>query len=131
MSAAPAPGGPSVDVHAEYEIDLLVLWPNVGMAAIGVKGGQVSIADGQWYQSDRNQKRKIESPVAQSQSSLHALKDWLETQLGSRISSRCAYMVSLPYTDVAADWIMAGCPRSLIPSTRLTANPPPNSSASP
>lgn len=102
------------DGRNEYEIDLLVLWPNVGMAAIEVKGGQVSITDGQWYQSDRNQKRKIKSPVAQSQSSQHALKDWLEIQLGSRISSRCAYLVSLPYTDVPADWIMAGCPRTLI-----------------
>lgn len=102
------------DGRNEYEIDLLVLWPNVGMAAIEVKGGQVSIDSGQWYQSDRNQKRKIKSPVAQSQSSLHALKDWLEIQLGSRISSRCAYMVSLPYTDVPRNWTMAGCPRSLL-----------------
>jgi hypothetical protein len=86
----------------------------VGMAAIEVKGGQVSIIDGQWYQSDRTHKRKIQSPVAQSQSSLHALKNWLENQLGSRLSSRCAYMMSLPYTDVPNDWAMAGCPRSLI-----------------
>jgi hypothetical protein len=107
----------SVDIRDgrnEYEIDLLVLWPGVGMAAIEVKGGQVSIAGGQWYQSDRNQKRKIQSPVAQSQSSLHALKNWLENQFGSRLSSRCVYMVSLPYTDVSSDWAMAGCPRSLI-----------------
>lgn len=54
------------DGRNEYEIDLLVLWPNVGIAAIEVKGGQVSITDGQWYQSDRNQKRRIQSPVAQS-----------------------------------------------------------------
>jgi hypothetical protein len=102
------------DGRNEYEIDLLVLWPNVGMAAIEVKGGQVSITDGQWYQSDRSQKRKILSPVAQSQSSLHALKNWLENQLGSRLSSRCVYMVSLPYTDVRPEWAMAGCPRTLI-----------------
>lgn len=102
------------DGRNEYEIDLLVLWPGVGMAAIEVKGGLVSIANGQWYQSDRNQKRKIQSPVAQSQSSLHALKNWLENQLGSRLSSRCVYMVSLPYTDVPGEWTTAGCPRSLI-----------------
>ncbi|GGI86888.1 nuclease-related domain-containing DEAD/DEAH box helicase [Pseudarthrobacter scleromae] len=102
------------DGRKEYEIDVLVLWPGVGMAAIEVKGGQVTIADGQWYQSDRNNKRKILSPVAQSQSSLHALKNWLEDQLGSRLSSRCAYMVGLPYTSVPGDWAMAGCPRSLI-----------------
>jgi hypothetical protein len=65
-------------------------------------------------QSERTHKRKIQSPAAQSQSSLHALKDWLENQLGSRLSSRCVYMVSLPYTAVPNDWTMAGCPRSLI-----------------
>lgn len=102
------------DGRNEYEIDLLVLWPHVGMAAIEVKGGQVSVTEGQWYQSDRNQKRRIQSPVAQSQSSLHALKNWLGDQLGVRVSSRCAYMVSLPYTDVPRNWTMAGCPRSLL-----------------
>lgn len=102
------------DGRAEHEIDLLVLWPGVGIAAIEVKGGQVTIADGQWYQSDRSGKHKIQSPVAQSQSSLHAFKNWLEKQLGSRLSSRCAYMVSLPYTAVPNDWAIAGCPRSLI-----------------
>jgi hypothetical protein len=69
------------DGRNEYEIDLLVLWPGVGMAAIEVKGGKVSIADGQWYQSDRSNKRKILSPVAQSQSSLQ------RSRAGSRISS--------------------------------------------
>ncbi|WP_426989889.1 NERD domain-containing protein [Pseudarthrobacter sp. Y6] len=101
------------DGRSECEIDLLVLWPGVGMAAIEVKGGHVSIADGQWYQSDRNTRRKIQSPVAQSQGSLHSLKNWLENELGSRVSSRSVYMVSLPYTDVPRDWAMAGCPRTL------------------
>ncbi|MDQ0029675.1 nuclease-related domain-containing DEAD/DEAH box helicase [Arthrobacter bambusae] len=100
--------------RAEHEIDLLVLWPHVGIAAIEVKGGQITIADGQWYQSDRHGKHKIQSPVAQSQSSLHAFKNWLEKQLGSRLSSRCAYMVSLPCTAVPNGWAIAGCPRSLI-----------------
>ncbi|KRE71679.1 NERD domain-containing protein [Arthrobacter sp. Soil762] len=111
------------DGRSEHEIDLLVLWPGVGMAAIEVKGGQVSIADGQWYQSDRSAKRRILSPVAQSQSSMHALKNWLEDHLGSRLSSRSVYMVSLPYTDVPRDWTMAGCPRPLILDQTDTKSP--------
>lgn len=111
------------DGRSEHEIDLLVLWPGVGMAAIEVKGGQVSIADGQWYQSDRSAKRRILSPVAQSQSSMHALKNWLEDHLGSRLSSRCVYMVSLPYTDVPREWTMAGCPRPLILDQADTKSP--------
>lgn len=46
--------------------------------------------------------------------SLHAFEKWLESRLGSRLSSRFAYLVSLPYTDVPRDKEMAGCPRSLI-----------------
>ena len=34
----------------EYEIDLLVAWPGVGLAAIEVKGGAVFRRDGAWWQ---------------------------------------------------------------------------------
>ncbi|WP_443427956.1 NERD domain-containing protein [Arthrobacter rhombi] len=107
----------SVEVHngtAEHEIDLLVLWPNVGLAAIEVKGGRNSIENGQWIQSDRKGGHRIQSPIAQSQGSSHALSTWLESQLGSKISSRFAYMACFPYTKVQSDWSMAGTPRSLV-----------------
>lgn len=100
--------------RAECEIDILVLWTGVGLAAIEVKGGQVSIDGGQWYQSDRDGKRKLKSPVAQSQSSMHAFRDWIGDQLGSPLTSRFAYMVALPYTPVPSNWSMTGCPRVLL-----------------
>jgi hypothetical protein len=84
--------------RAEHEIDILVLWPGVGMAAIEVKGGRVSIENGQWYQSDR----------------AGAFKNWIGDQLGTALTSRFAYMAALPYTPVPQDWEMAGCPRSLV-----------------
>ncbi|MBG6183031.1 hypothetical protein IWX65_000978 [Arthrobacter sp. CAN_A214] len=99
---------------AEHEIDLLVLWPGVGLAAIEVKGGQVGIERGQWYQSDRSGRHNIQSPVAQSQGSLHAFKSWIGNQIGTALTSRFAYLVCLPYTTVPADWTLSGCPRSLI-----------------
>ncbi|QDY89061.1 hypothetical protein E7Y32_01615 [Arthrobacter sp. UKPF54-2] len=102
------------DGRAEHEIDILVLWPGVGMAAIEVKGGRVSVENGQWYQSDRSGPHPIQSPVAQSQGSLHACKRWIGTQLGTPLTSRFAYMVAFPYTEVPRDWEMAGCPRSLV-----------------
>ncbi|MCG2620876.1 NERD domain-containing protein/DEAD/DEAH box helicase [Arthrobacter sp. I2-34] len=100
--------------RAEHEIDLLVLWPGVGLAAIEVKGGRVSIENGQWHSSGKIGKHRIQSPIAQSQSSAHAFKEWIGDQLGTPLSSRFAYMVCLPYTPVPADWVMAGCPRSLV-----------------
>src|SRR6478736_3942307 len=63
------------DGRAEHEIDILVLWPGVGMAAIEVKGGKVGVESGQWYQSDKAGRHNIQSPVVQSQASMHAFKN--------------------------------------------------------
>ncbi|MCG2620869.1 NERD domain-containing protein [Arthrobacter sp. I2-34] len=109
--------------RAEHEIDLLVLWPGVGLAAIEVKGGRISIENGQWHSSGKSGKHRIQSPIAQSQSSAHAFKDWIGGQFGTPLSSRFAYMVCLPYTPVPADWIMAGCPRSLVLDEQDLQNP--------
>lgn len=68
---------------AEHEIDLLVLWPGIGIACIEVKGGQVSVDRAQWHQSDRNGKHPIKSPVAQSQSSMHAFIGMAGDHLGT------------------------------------------------
>lgn len=111
------------DGRAEHEIDILVLWPGVGMAALEVKGGRLSINDGQWYQSDRSGAHPIQSPVAQSQGSVHAFKRWIGAQLGTPLTSRFAYMVCFPYTDVPGDWEMAGCPRSLVLDQGDVASP--------
>lgn len=100
--------------RAEHEIDLLVLWPGVGLAAIEVKGGLVGVDNGQWYQSDAKGRHKIQSPVAQAQGGLHAFRSWITGQLGTYLTSRCAYMACLPYTRVPQDWSMGGCPRTLI-----------------
>lgn len=111
------------DGRAEHEIDILVLWPGVGMAAIEVKGGRISVENGQWLQSDRGGSHKIQSPVVQSQSSHHALKNWLGRQLGTPLTSRFAYMVAFPYTSVPKEWGMAGCPRTLVLDDKQCESP--------
>ncbi|WP_431710349.1 NERD domain-containing protein [Glutamicibacter uratoxydans] len=99
---------------AEHEIDLLVAWPGVGLAAIEVKGGQVSLTGGQWYQSDRKGKHPIQNPMAQVQGAAHALKQWLDQHSGTRLSSRFAHIVCFPYTHIPNDWVTAGIPRELV-----------------
>lgn len=99
---------------AEHEIDLLVLWPGAGIACIEVKGGKVSVDSGQWYQSDKNGRHRIQSPVAQAQSAMHGFLDMARDHLGTPVSSRTVYLVALPYTPVPKDWAMAGVPRSLV-----------------
>ncbi|GHD13853.1 NERD domain-containing protein [Zhihengliuella salsuginis] len=99
---------------AEAELDFLVLWPGVGLAALEVKGGQVGVEGGRWYQSDRKGKHPIQSPATQVQSAGHTFLDWWNAQNSHRLSSRFAHVVVLPYTRVPADWEPAGLPRCLV-----------------
>lgn len=100
---------------AEHEIDILVLWPNVGVAAIEVKGGYVGCQDGQWWQSDSKRgKSKLRDPFAQSQGAIHALNVWLQDHLGQLISHRSTHMVALPYSTISKSWAKAGNPRELL-----------------
>ena len=100
--------------RAEHEIDILVLWPGIGLAAIEVKGGRITVENGKWYQSDGSTRRSLQSPIAQSQGAQHAFKEFITSVLGTPLTSRFAYMAAFPYTHVAQDWQMAGIPRSLI-----------------
>ncbi|WP_246669948.1 NERD domain-containing protein [Arthrobacter zhaoguopingii] len=103
------------DGNAEHEIDILVLWPGVGLAAIEVKGGLVTVENGQWYQSGgtSGRHRLKEGPLAQSQGSMHAFRNWISDELGTPLRSRFAYMACLPYTSLPQGWVMSGCPRPL------------------
>nr|WP_218063000.1 NERD domain-containing protein [Arthrobacter sp. SDTb3-6] len=100
--------------RAEHEIDILVLWPGVGLAAIEVKGGQITNDHGQWFQSGgKDGKHKLRDPLAQSQSSAHAFKNWLADQIGTPLTSRFIYMAAFPYSVMSPDWVKSGSPRAL------------------
>ena len=101
--------------RAEHEIDILVLWPGVGLAAIEVKGGLVTNEHGQWFQSGgADGRHKIQDPLAQSQGSMHAFKEWIADQTGSKLTSRFVYLAAFPYSAVPQEWVKSGNPRELI-----------------
>ncbi|HEY3438747.1 MAG TPA: nuclease-related domain-containing protein, partial [Actinotalea sp.] len=56
----------------EREIDALVAWPGVGLAAIEVKGGHVTRDDGAWFQGSGADRHRID-PVGQIQAARHTL----------------------------------------------------------
>ncbi|MHA7178341.1 nuclease-related domain-containing protein [Arthrobacter sp. Sr24] len=83
--------------RAEHEIDILVLWPDVGIAVIEVKGGLVTNENGRWFPSgEPDGRHKLQDPQAQSQGSAHALKNWLSDQMGSLLTNRFVYMTAFP-----------------------------------
>jgi superfamily I DNA/RNA helicase len=99
-----------VERDHECEIDLLVLWPGVGVAAIEVKGGSVSRTDQGWLQSGR----KIGNPVAQAQDGVHVLTRFLAVQAPSTRGARAAHLIALPFTTVPPGWTAPDCGRDMV-----------------
>ncbi|SJM61567.1 conserved hypothetical protein [Actinomycetales bacterium JB111] len=98
----------------EREVDLLVLWPGVGVAVVEVKGGWVEYRDGVWRNGrGPSQSQVIEDPAAQVNDARHRLVEWLRPR-GVRVkeatNARWASVVVLPGVDVPSGWETPGLP---------------------
>src|SRR5690606_13594941 len=63
----------------EYEIDFVVAHPERGLLVIEVKGGQITLEDGFWWQ---NGTRMRNPPPRQATEAAHALEHWFRRELG-------------------------------------------------
>ena len=71
-----------LDQHGKHrEIDLLVAWPGLGLAAVEVKGGDVTVADGEWFsRSAGGRVHRIKDPVRQAEQAMWALKTYVTSR---------------------------------------------------
>lgn len=89
--------------HGDIEVDFLVLIPDSGIAVIEVKGGDVTIKDGQWRTEYGNVKRRI-NPVEQARRAKHALRRYLDRQPEWTLGLvRSEWFVVMPFTTVTGD----------------------------
>ncbi len=102
-----------LEANLEYEMDLIVLWPEVGVAVIEVKGGDVSPnSDATFTQRDARGSREID-PMGQATKNMHALKRYLS--LKSSVQHFAARpVVVLPYADIPSSYSRPTIPRSSI-----------------
>lgn len=103
------------DEFKDYELDVVVLMPDVGIVVLEVKGGRVWIDDqGRWRQGDASRQRVIR-PLEQCRDGKYALRDYVEADPRWRESSRTrvlwGHSIVLPFTDLAADFATPECPR--------------------
>jgi hypothetical protein len=104
-----------IERAAEHEADLIVGWPDVGIAVIEVKGGHVSRRDGRWYQSSRGDTHPIKKdPVVQAQDCKHVLHRLLAQHGSEAATARSAHLVAFPFTSIGPGWSYAGCTRDMI-----------------
>ncbi|WP_278236060.1 NERD domain-containing protein/DEAD/DEAH box helicase [Isoptericola sp. AK164] len=97
----------------EYEIDLLVAWPGVGIAVVEVKGGYIERSGGSWYQGSGDARHRIQ-PVRQVQSARHVLQALLRERGEPASSSRTAHLVAFPHRYVSGGWDSFDLPRDMV-----------------
>ena len=107
-----------IERATEYEADLVVGWPGVGVAVIEVKGGHISRDQGQWYQSSGGETRPVKDPVAQAQDCRHVLLRLLAQYGSEAAAARFAHLVAASATPTIAG-LLAQTP----PSTSRTPSP--------
>ena len=102
-----------LEANLEFEMDLVVLWPEVGAAVIEVKGGKVTPnEDSTFTQKDARESREID-PMGQATKNMHALKRFLG--LKSSVQHFAARpVVVLPYADIPSAYSRPTIPRTSI-----------------
>jgi hypothetical protein len=108
------------------EIDLLVAWPTVGIAAIEVAGRLTQGETGQLPRIETGQLPRIEAGshppklgpdtgiVEEVRSERHMLQRILDARRSPAALARTVHMVALPHTPVPPDWNAPFLPRALV-----------------
>lgn len=98
----------------EREIDLLVAWPGVGLAAIEVKGGQIQKDSDGWWQRSRTGGWRPIDPVRQVQDAKHLLQRQLRNRWPRFADVPMAHLVAFPWREVPAEWDSAQLSRTMM-----------------
>ncbi|MDK3256585.1 NERD domain-containing protein/DEAD/DEAH box helicase [Blastococcus capsensis] len=99
------------DRSQDREADVVVAWPGVGVAAIEVKGGHVTLQRGEWRQAGDGTDRVIH-PVDQAVACKYLLCGYLaEHPRWTASRPRAAHLVALPATTLASDFMAPGLAR--------------------
>ena len=89
--------------QGDVEVDFLILLAGFGIAVLEVKGGQVSIEDGQWWLTDANRRRRID-PVTQARNGKHATRRFLDRQPQWQHGlPNTEWFLAFPFTKVSGD----------------------------
>lgn len=99
----------------EYEVDLLVLMPELGVVVLEVKGGSVFVDDrGRWRQGVGLREHGID-PVHQAMDGKYEAREYVERDpRWARPRVRWTHAVVFPDTVVSPDFSMPDCPRERV-----------------
>lgn len=103
------------DGRARTELDLVVLWPGVGLAVVEVKGGVVERdAAGAWWSVRHERRNRLPvPPMTQAGDGRGALVRHLAAH-GLAHGARAACLVALPHVEVPSGYDSGDLPRRLV-----------------
>lgn len=82
--------------NSDQEADLVIIWPNKGIAFIEIKGGYIQAnADGTFVQGSGKKKQSID-PVSQIHDSMYAITDWIHRYTSMKSAYPQTFMVAFP-----------------------------------
>jgi hypothetical protein len=105
-----------VENDREYEADLVVAWPGVGICVVEVKGGRVERDDaGRWFQTRAGQPpRPMSHPMTQASDCRHVLQRYLAKQRAGAARARTAHVVAFPHMALPSSYDTVDMPRALV-----------------
>jgi len=80
----------------EGEADLVVFHRKYGLLILEVKGGRISVENGQWFSENRYGKHAIKNPFDQARKAKHALMDKIKKKYSGYVS--IGYSVCFPHS---------------------------------
>jgi len=84
----------------EGEADLIIFHKKQGLLILEVKGGGISIENGQWFSENRSGKYKIKNPFEQARKAKHAMLDKIKKKHSGFVS--IGYSVCFPHSKLPA-----------------------------
>jgi hypothetical protein len=102
------------DRKEDREADVIVAWPGFGIAVIEVKGGSVSLREGEWRQHGGGIDKRIR-PVDQAKTCKYMLRDYLrQDRRWTSGDPRMTHLVALPTTTLPDDFAAPDAPRWMV-----------------
>ena len=97
----------------EYELDFTVLWPNVGISVLEVKGGSITPnEDTTFTQRDSKASRSID-PITQVTKNHYELKRYIESKSSIRYIN-IRHLLVFPYSEIATSYSRPNIPRNIV-----------------
>jgi hypothetical protein len=102
------------DRRQDREADVIVAWPGVGIAVVEVKGGSVSLREGEWHQVGGGLDKVIH-PVDQARICKYLLRGHLDRHpRWTAANPRLVHLVALPATTLPPDFFVPDLPRWMV-----------------